>query len=411
MNFPLFIARRYLIAKKSHNAINIISIISVIGVGIGTMALIVILSVFNGFDKLVQSLYNSFYPDLKITAMEGKVFPIDSVQAEKLQEIKGVRYVSHVVEENALLRYGERQHIATIKGVDENYKKVTGLDTMIMDGDFILREDKRDFAVVGQGVSYYLAIGLNFINPIVIYVPKRTGRVTLNPAQAFNKDYIFPSGIFSIEQEIETKYVIVPIGFARDLFDYKHQVSSLELSLEEEANEEEIKQAIVNILGDGFDLKNRYEQNEMFYKIMKSEKWAIFFILTFILIVASFNIVGSLTMLILDKKRDIHTFLSLGLSMQKLRKIFMLEGFLITSAGTISGLVIGFLVAWVQQTFGIIKLQGSGSFVIDEYPVVIEFSDFVAVLLIVTAIGFFTAWYPTRFVTRKYFSEMRKRNI
>jgi len=411
MNFPLFIARRYLIAKKSHNAINIISIISVIGVGIGTMALIVILSVFNGFDQLVQSLYNSFYPDLKITATEGKVFFLDTIQAGKLKEIKGVSFVSQVVEENALLRYGERQHIATIKGVDENYKMVTGLDTMIMDGDFILQKDERDFAIVGQGVAYYLAIGLNFINPIVIYVPKRTGRMTLNPAQAFNKDYIFPSGIFSIEQEIETKYVIVPIGFARDLFDYKNQVSSLEISLEDDANEKEIKKAITGILGDGYDLKNRYEQNEMFYKIMKSEKWAIFFILTFILIVASFNIVGSLTMLILDKKRDIHTFLSMGLSMQKLRKIFMIEGFLITSAGTVSGLLIGFIIAWVQQTFGIIKLQGSGSFVIDEYPVVIEFTDFVAVLFIVTAIGFFTAWYPTRFVTRRYFSEMRKRNI
>ena len=400
-----------MIAKKSHNAINIISIISVIGVGIGTMALIVILSVFNGFDQLVQSLYNSFYPDLKITATEGKVFFLDTIQAGKLKEIKGVSFVSQVVEENALLRYGERQHIATIKGVDENYKMVTGLDTMIMDGDFILQKDERDFAIVGQGVAYYLAIGLNFINPIVIYVPKRTGRMTLNPAQAFNKDYIFPSGIFSIEQEIETKYVIVPIGFARDLFDYKNQVSSLEISLEDDANEKEIKKAITGILGDGYDLKNRYEQNEMFYKIMKSEKWAIFFILTFILIVASFNIVGSLTMLILDKKRDIHTFLSMGLSMQKLRKIFMIEGFLITSAGTVSGLLIGFIIAWVQQTFGIIKLQGSGSFVIDEYPVVIEFTDFVAVLFIVTAIGFFTAWYPTRFVTRRYFSEMRKRNI
>ncbi|KPK79678.1 MAG: hypothetical protein AMS27_17785 [Bacteroides sp. SM23_62_1] len=402
MNLPFYIARRYLIAKKSQNVINIISGISVIGVAVGTMALVIILSVFNGFDDLIKSLYSTFDPEIKITLSEGKTYSPVLPEFERIRNLNGVQYFSEVLEENVLLRYGDRQYIATLKGVDEEFSNVTGIDTMIVDGEFELYQQNRPYAVVGQGVAYYLGIGLNFLNPLNIYSIRRTGNIPVNPEQAINRKFIFPSGVFSIEQEHNVKYVITPITFARDLLGYTDEVSAVEIKLFPDADHDKVQEEIRSILGDEYLVQNRNEQNELFYRIMKSEKWAIFFILTFILIVASFNIIGSLTMLILDKKEDINTLRSLGASNSLIRKIFLLEGWMISVLGAILGLIIGSFVAWLQAEYGMIKLNSSGSFIIDAYPVVYKLSDVFKIFLTVLLIGLLAAWYPVRYISKKF---------
>jgi len=402
VNLPFYISKRYLVSKKTQNAINIISGISVFGVAVGTMALIVILSVFNGFDELIKSLYSTFDPEIKITLSEGKTFSPSLPAFSEVRNHENVWYFSEVLEENVLLRYGERQYIATMKGVDDEFVNLTGIDTMIVEGEFKLKDKNMPYAVIGQGVAYYLGVGLTFLNPINIYSIKRTGNISMNPEQAINRKFIFPSGIFSIEQEHNTRYIIVPIFFARDLLGYKDEVTAIELKLQPGINVELIQNEIIQILGDEFLVQNRNEQNALFYRIMKSEKWAIFFILTFILIIASFNIIGSLTMLILDKKEDIRTLRNLGASDILIRRIFLMEGWMISIVGAITGLLIGSLIAWLQARFGLIKLSGSGSFIIDAYPVVYKFLDVLKVFFTVLFIGFLAAWYPVKYISKKF---------
>lgn len=402
MNLPSFIARRYLFAKKSSNAINVISAISVTGVTVGTMALVIVLSVFNGFDNLVKSLFNSFDPDLKISLVEGKTFIPAGAQLNLLSKTSGVAAYTKVVEENALIRYGDKQLPATIKGVDNNYLKVSGLDTMIIEGEFILAEDGIDYAVIGQGISYYLSVGLGFINPLTVYMPKKTEGYVVDPANAFNTYNIFPKGIFSIEQEYDEKYFIVPYRFAARLLEDSLSVSAIEVKLKEGFNNDEVRAEIQKIFGSDFSVRNRYQQQEIFYRIMNYEKWAIFFILSFILMVASFNIIGSLSMLIIEKRKDIVTFQSLGADKTLIRRIFLHEGLMISLFGAFVGIILGVVICWIQLRFGVIKLSGSGSFIIDAYPVAIKFTDIVFSFLTVLAIGFFAAWYPVKLMVSKY---------
>jgi len=406
MRFPLYIARRYLFTRKSQNAINIISGISMLGVAVGTMALVVILSVFNGFDEVVKSLFNSFDPDIRITAAQGKVFtPDDGFQ--QVRQLDGVAYFSEVLEENALLKYDERQHIATIKGVDASFINVTGIDSMVYDGEMILKDNNRSYAVVGQGVAYSLQIGLNFINPLFVYMPKRVGRINLaNPDDAFRRQYIFPSAIFAIEQDYDSKYVIVPIEFMRELLDYSSESSAVEIKLDPAYNATETQNRISEILGEGFLVQNRAQQNEIFYKVMRSEKWAIFLILTFILVIASFNIIGSLSMLIIDKKNDIRSLRNMGASEKLIGRIFLLEGWLISITGSVFGIALGTLISWVQDRFELLKLSGSGTFVIDAYPVDLQLGDVLLVWVTVLFIGFLAALYPVRQISKKYLSEL-----
>ena len=378
-----------------------------VGVAIGTMALIVVLSVFNGFDTLVHSLFNSFDPDLKITIKEGKRFSSDQASIELLKNTEGVLYVAEVVEENALLKYGKKQYLATIKGVSKEFLKISGIDSMIIDGNFTLKQGKNVYAVVGQGIAVRLTIGLNFVNPIVVYVPKREGKVSLNPENAFNRRYIFPSGVFAIQQDFDSKYMIVPIEFARELLDFTTEVSALELKIDPAYDNDDVQARVKEILGEDYEVKNRFEQEELLYKIMQTEKWAIFFILTFILIVASFNVIGSLTMLIIEKKKDISILRSMGAELKRIRSIFLYEGWLISILGAVSGLAVGVFIIWLQKEFGLIKLQGSGSFVIDTYPVEIVFFDFILVFVTVISIGYLAAWYPVRYITRKYVKQNR----
>jgi lipoprotein-releasing system permease protein len=401
--FPFFVSRRYLFAKKSHSAINIISLISIVGVAVGTMALIVVLSVFNGFDELIKSLFNSFDPDIKIALNEGKAFTPDSIKMLHLKNIPGIIEVAEVVEENALLQYQGKTYIASIKGVSPNFSAVSGVDKKMTEGKFLLQSGNIPYAVVGQGVAYYLSVNTHVGEPLVINVPRRTAEITLVPEEMFNKKYIVPSGIFSIEQDFDAKYVIVPIGFARDILEYSKEVTALEIKTKPGIDIETVQEQIISCMGKDFSVKNRYQQEQLFYKIMKSEKWAIFFILTFILIVASMNIMGSLTMLILDKKKDIKTFNNLGADWKTIRKIFLYNGWVNSIFGALLGAAIGLFICWLQLKYGFVKLQGSGSFVIDKYPVKIVLSDVMLVLCTVWIVGFITSWIPVRVISRKYF--------
>ncbi|MFW5705848.1 MAG: FtsX-like permease family protein [Bacteroidota bacterium] len=391
-------------AKKSHNIINVISSISVAGVTVGTMALIIVLSVFNGFESLIVSLFNTFNPDLAITIQKGKTFHMDEFPAEEIKSIPGVLVLTEVVEENALLRYREKQFIATIKGVDENFEAMSGLDTMLIEGEFALHRHERPRMILGAGVAYYLnASLLDKLNSITVYVPRREGSIGMNIERAFNSRNIFPSAVFSIQQDFDTRYAVVPIGFARDLLDYDDEVTAVEIGTAPGADVEKIKNRIREILGENFEVKNRFEQQALLYKVMQSEKWAIFLILTFILIIATFNVIGSLTMLILDKKKDIAVLHSMGASNRLIRRIFMFEGIMISIGGALLGLLLGGIISWLQQTYGLIGLGGgSGTFVVDAYPVKIRVMDFLVVFATVIIIGLLAAWYPVRQISKKY---------
>jgi lipoprotein-releasing system permease protein len=402
MKLSLYIARRYLLAKKSRNVINIISAVSVAGVAVGTMALIIILSVFNGLETMVTSIFNTFDPDIKISPAQGKTFVPDSSKLKLLSEVEGVCCYSLTIEENALLKYGERQYIATIKGVDDNYSQVTDIDSSMWEGEFVLHsESGRPYAIPGIGVAQYLGIRVNFITPLNIYVPRRKGGNLMNAENAFIRKFIFPSGIFQVEKEYDSKYVYIPLQFARELTENRDGVSAIELKFSKNADPERVQKKISRIFGKGFVVQNRYQQQEIFYKVMKSERLAIFFILTLILTIASFNIIGSLTMLIIEKERDIEILKSLGANNDLIRKIFIFEGWLISIVGAFTGLILGFIICWMQQTFGLVKLH-SETLIMDSYPVVLKLKDFIVVPVTVLLIGYWAAWYPVRYLTRKY---------
>ncbi len=395
-----------MISKKSHNIINIISGISVAGITIGTMALIIILSVFNGFENLVISLFNAFNPDLKIEIKEGKTFTLDQLPAEKIRNLSGVVYFTEVVEDNALVQYGDKQHIVTIKGLGENFNSAA-LDSMIVSGNFKLKGKGRDFAVLGAGVAYFLGVSISdFGKPLDVYVPSRTRAPSLSFENAFNQQKIMPAGVFSIQQDFDTRYVLVPINFARELLEYENEVSSVEIITANGADIKSIQQEIQKLVGENFRVQNRFEQQELLYKIMRSEKWVSFLILTFILIIATFNLIGSLSMLILDKKKDIAVLHSMGASNRIIRKIFLFEGMMISLLGGLLGLLLGGFITWLQMEFGLIRLgTPGGSFVVDYYPVDMQFLDFLYIFITVGIIGFFSAWLPVKQISRKYFKQ------
>lgn len=407
MKVSLYIAKRYLFAKKSRNAINIISSISVAGVAVGTLALITVLSVFNGLETMVKSIFNTSDAEIRIAPVKGKVFVPDSTTMIRLSSINGVEVWSEVLEENALLKYEDQQYIATIKGVSDNYKDVTDLDTAMWDGEFKLKENNRPMAIAGLGVANYLGMRLNFVSPLAIYIPQRTAPININPETAFTRKYINFSGIFAVEQEFDSKYIFIPIDFLRDILEYKKEVSSIEVKLSTGTDQKKIQKAIKQLFGKNFIVQNRYEQQELFYKVMKGERLAIFVILSFILIIASFNIVGSLTMLIIEKERDIGILKSLGADNSLIKKIFIFEGWLISGIGTTAGLVIGFIICLLQQKFSIIKLAGD-SLLLNAYPVEMRVSDFFLVALTVMAIGYWAAWYPVRYLSNKYLKNTTK---
>lgn len=397
MRLPLFIARRYFLSKKSQRAINIISMISVAGVLVGTAALVIVLSVFNGFEDLILRLYNSFDPDIQITSASGKNFTATSIPFSELKNDKDIRHILPVIEEKALVRYNERQYIVTLKGVDDEFSSMTGIDSMIIDGSSGLTRGDTDYAVIGAGVAYGIQLGMSdFMSQIEVYAPKRSASSLLNAEEAFNRRFIQPSGVFAVQQEYDSRYVLVPFRFAQELLEYDSLISSIEIALQPGASAETVRERLMQRLGDGFVVKDRLRLHADIYKIMKSEKWAVFLILTFILIIATFNLIGTLSMLVIEKKKDIAVLHSMGADEGLLRRIFLTEGLFINLIGCVSGMIIGFLTCYAQQHFGIIKLSGSGSFVIDSYPVRMALSDFIFVFLTVSIIGLAGSWYPAK---------------
>jgi lipoprotein-releasing system permease protein len=368
-----------------------------VGVAVGTAALIIVLSVFNGFESVVKSLFSVFDPDIEITIVQGKTFHSNQLNEDQIRSLPGVISYTEVVEENALLYYKKQQYLATIKGVDSLYQHNSPLDSLLVTGEMTLQDDSLDFAVPGYGIAYFLDIDMNAPdNFISVYIPKRKGNITGMPQESFYSELIRPIGIFSVQQDFDDKYMLVPLRFARRLLDYSDEVSSIELRLAKGADTRSIQEKIATIAGPEFRVQNRFQQQEVLYKIMKTEKWAVFLILTFILIVASFNVVGSLSMLILDKQKDIGILRSLGARDATIKQIFFLEGLLITLTGALAGLILGLLVCILQLKFGFVKLQGGGSFIMDSYPVQMMLTDFIYVFITIALIGIASAWLPVK---------------
>jgi lipoprotein-releasing system permease protein len=372
---------------------------------IGTMGLIIGLSGFNGFDSLIKSLFSTFDPDLKITLVEGKSFDANNQAFNEVRKMKDILFFTEVVEDNALLRYENRQVLATIKGVSDDYSKMTGLDTMIVDGKFKLKEGNNQYAIIGQGVAYYLSVGLKLINPINIYVPQKGRGSGLAIEGSFIQGHIYPSGIFSVQQEIDSKYIIVPISFAREIFEMPDKVNSIELKLKEGASVQSVQKSISALVGNQFVVKTRYQQHDYLYKTMQGEKYAVYLILILILIIASFNIIGSLTMLIIDKKEDISILQSMGADKKLIRNIFLFEGWSVSILGAMIGTVVGIAICQAQIAFGFVKLQGGGSFIIDAYPMKIVPIDILLIFCSVVLIGLVAAWFPVKHISGKFLAD------
>lgn len=396
MRLAPFIAGRYLFARKSHNVINIISAISAIGMAIGTAALIIILSVYNGFDSLIRSMMSTVEPDLLITPSAGKVFVPEGEAYDWIYDQPEVLSMCCILEENVFISYDGSQGLAKAKGVDWIYEEESPLADNIRNGEFRLYKGDIPQAVVGGSLAYELGINPRFISPIEIYYPSRTKRISLaDPASALEKAKVFPSGVFSINEDVDKELMIVPIETMRQLLDYDDEVSAIEIRVVEGTGRKELRQlqeGIAKRLGDGFEVKDRYRQNEVLYKMMMYEKLATYLILLFVIIIIAFNIFGSLTMLIIEKEDDIRILRSMGADRKLIRRIFVLEGWMISLAGMAAGVVAGTVLALIQKHFGIIKMPGQ--FVVQAYPVILSWSDIAITAAAVAAIGYLIALLP-----------------
>ena len=404
---PLFFARRYLFSKKSHSVSNIVSGVSAFSVAIPVMAMVILLSVFNGFEGLIKSMYRSFDPDIRITPVRGKVFPIDSLPRERFLAIDGVRDAAYALEDNAVFEYRDRQAFGTMCGVDSLYRQVVPLDSLRTEGVFQLQFGDFPEAYVGQGMAYALGIRVNLNSPISVYVPRR-GRVSpLLPYSFYKKQNIFPSGVFALEAEVDGKYVIVPLHFAQELLDYPGQASSVAIRLEADASPQRVQQQIGQWLGDDYKIQSRYQQKESFYRIMMYEKWGIYFIILLVLVIASFSLIGSLVMLIIEKRKDSQTLVTMGADTKLLRKIFVAEGMLIYLIGAGGGLLLGVALALAQQHFGFLKLSGE-TFLIDAYPVEVHPSDLAWVIVTFVSVSYLISVLTVRaMIPKKEISQNR----
>jgi lipoprotein-releasing system permease protein len=406
MNFPFYIARRYLLSKKSTNVINIISGISVVGVAVATTALVVTLSVFNGFHDLVASLFTTFDPQIEITPAKGKTAPSDDPLLAQVRQLPQVEVATECVEDQALAVYEGRQAMVTIKGVDDNFDQLTHIREILLgDGTFELHAADMNYGIPGVRLADQLGTGYRYRSPLKIYAPRREGQLDMsNPTNGFVEDELYSPGvIFCVQQaRYDRNYIITSINFARSIFDQYGMLSSLELRLKPGSNFESVKSQIKQICGDQFNVKDRYEQQDDTFKIMKIEKLIAYIFLTFILMVACFNIIGSLSMLIIDKRDDVVTLHNLGASDQQITRIFLFEGRMISAFGAIIGIVIGLLLCWIQQQFGIIALGSqAGAFIVKAYPVSVHPTDVILVFFTVLAVGFLSVWYPVRYFSKR----------
>ena len=405
MNFPFYIARRYLFSKKSHNAINVISAISVCGVALATLALVCTLSVFNGFQDLVTTFFTAFDPQLKITAVRGKVFDGQDKRVLQLKKMPDVEVYSESLEDNVMVQYQGRQAMAVVKGVEDNFDQLTPIDSILFGrGDLLLHDEVVDYAIPGIQLLSTLGSGIRFLDPLEIYAPRRGAKVNMaNPSTAFVTGNLFSSGlVFAVNQEkYDASYILTSIDFARRLFQYTTEVSAINLKLKAGADTDAVKKHIQDLLGDDFLVQDRYEQQADTYRIMEIEKLISYLFLTFILMIACFNVIGSLSMLIIDKRDDVVTLRNLGASDRQIMRIFLFEGRMISFFGAFAGVVLGLLLCWLQQEYGLIALGSSGSFVVDAYPVSVHASDVLLIFITVLLIGFLSVWYPVRFLSKR----------
>jgi len=389
VNTTFFFAKRYLLARKSHNLINIITWISVLGVGVGAFALIVVLSVFNGFEKVISTMISQLSADLVIEPASGKTIQLNTFPMEQILALDATRGVVKIVEEDALFRYGSRQHVGVLRGVSEGYEALTAMDSITIQGSLLLEYSGQHYAMLGSGVAWYLDI--NPRNPaalLQVLVPSRGNPSVMQFEQAFNQDAISISGIYSSQQEMDATHVIVPYGWAASLMEYEGMATSIDVFAKNKTSIKEFKVEIKQIIGSGFLVKDQFEQQETLYHIMRSEKWAIYIILTFILIMATFNVIGSLSMLIVDKRKDINILKYLGADQVFLKRLFLAEGLMISVLGGVIGLLAGIILVLAQEHFGLLKLGGElGAFVIDVYPVQLVWQDVMMVFLTVMVVG------------------------
>lgn len=406
MNFPFYIAKRYLFSKKKHNAINIISGVSVCGVALATMALVCTLSVFNGFRDMVATFFTAFDPELKITVNEGKVFNPTDAHYKELKKMADVKVCTLTLEENAMVQYKDRQTMAVIKGVQENFEKLTSIDSILIgNGLFMLHDTIADYGIMGVELVSTLGCGVQFLDPLQVYVPKRDAPVDLvNPSNSFNMEYLYSPGVvFAVKQrKYDSQYIITSLAFARHLLNYNNEVSAIELKLMPNSDVESVKAKIEKLLGPKYSVKNRYEQQEDVFQIMKIEKFISYLFLTFILMIACFNVIGSLSMLILDKKDDVSTLRSLGANDKVISRIFLFEGRLISVIGAVFGILLGLLLCYLQQKYGLIQLgNGGDNFIVKAYPVSVHAMDIVVIFFTVIIVGFLSVWYPVRYLSKK----------
>lgn len=405
MNFPFYIAKRYLFSKKSHNAINVISAISVCGVALATLALVCTLSVFNGFQDLVATFFTAFDPQLKVTAVKGKVFDGQDPRILQIRELPEVELCSESLEDNIMVQYQDKQTMAVLKGVEDNFDRLTPIDSILFGrGELILHDEVVDYAIPGIQLLSTLGASIRFLDPLEIYAPKRGAKVNLaNPSTAFSTGQLFASGlVFAVNQEkYDGSYILTSLRFVRDLFQYTSEVSAINLKLKPEADTDAVKEKIEQILGEDFCVSDRYEQQADTFRIMEIEKLISYLFLTFILVIASFNVIGSLSMLIIDKRDDVNTLRNLGANDNQIVRIFLFEGRMISFIGASLGVVLGLFLCWLQQKYGLIALGSSGTFVVDAYPVSVHLTDVIVIFITVLAVGFLSVWYPVRFLSKR----------
>ena len=406
MNFPFFIARRYLFSKKSTNAINIISGISVIGVAVATMALVVTLSVFNGFHDLVASFFTTFDPQLKVTPVMGKTVAADDPILTKIKQLPEVDVATESIEDQALVIYRGRQAMVTVKGVEDNFDQLTHIKEILLgDGEYELHAADMFYGIPGIRLAEQLGTGYLYEEPLKVYAPRREGQLNMaNPMDGLVEDELFSPGvIFQVSQsKYDKNYILTSIDFARRIFEQQGMISALELRLKPGSNFERVKSEIKDIAGDKYYVKDRFEQQDDTFKIMKIEKLMAYIFLTFILMIACFNIIGSLSMLIIDKKDDVATLRNLGASDKQIVHIFLFEGRMISAIGAVLGIILGLALCWAQQTFGLVKLgSSSASFVVNAYPVSVHQEDVILIFITVLVVGFLSVWYPVRYFAKR----------
>ena len=406
MTFPFYIAKRYLFSKKSTNAINVISAISVVGVVVATMALVIVLSVFNGFHDLVASFSTQFDPQLKIVPTEGKTAPADDPILTELRQFEEVDVATECVEDQALAVYNGKQSMVVLKGVDDNFDELTHIREIVYgDGEFQLHTADLQYGTVGIRLAQDLGMGLRFGDYLRIYAPRRDGQLDLtNPSDGFVVDSLITPGIvFSTRQgKYDKNYIVAPIAFTRLMFDQQGMLSSLEIRLKDGSNLDNVKRRMRRVAGEKYKVLDRFEQQADTFKIMQIEKLIAYIFLTFILVVACFNIIGSLSMLIIDKKDDIATLRKLGADDRQITRIFLFEGRMIAAIGAIIGILLGLLLCWLQQEFGLVGMGGAtGMFVINAYPVSVHYSDILVIFLTVIVVSWVAVWYPVRYFSRK----------